>query len=151
MGKDVLQTLCLQTPAHRSVLYERTVALRDEVLRRPLGLIFSDEDLDAESDDLHCAATGRDGDLLGCLVLTRVDEQTVRMRQVAVRPDRQGGGIGAVLVRFSEQVARSSGYRRMVLHARETAVAFYLRLGYEIEGEEFTEVGIPHRFMARRL
>jgi len=39
----------------------------------------------------------------------------------------------------------------MVLHAREAAIPFYLRLGYELEGEPFTEVGIPHRRMVKLL
>lgn len=36
-------------------------------------------------------------------------------------------------------------------HAREYAADFYLKLGYEITGDRFTEVGIPHRFMEKRL
>ena len=39
------------------------------------------------------------------------------------------------------------GYKKIVLSARDTAVAFYLSLGYSIEGEIFEEVGIPHQSM----
>jgi predicted GNAT family N-acyltransferase len=39
----------------------------------------------------------------------------------------------------------------MILHARATAVPFYLRLGYTVVGEPFEEVGIPHRGMEKAL
>ena len=73
------------------------------------------------------------------------------MRQVAVEPDLQGQGIGAEMVRLSEQVGSEKGFTEMILHARDTAVAFYLRLGYEIVGEPFEEVTIPHREMRKPL
>ncbi|MBL8040446.1 MAG: GNAT family N-acetyltransferase, partial [Chthonomonas sp.] len=63
----------------------------------------------------------------------------------------QGSGIGALMVAESERMARELGFARMVLHARETAVGFYLRLGYACEGESFEEVGIPHRLMQKEL
>ena len=39
----------------------------------------------------------------------------------------------------------------MVLHARQTAVPFYLKLGYAEVGAPFQEVGIPHRCMEKPL
>jgi ribosomal protein S18 acetylase RimI-like enzyme len=73
------------------------------------------------------------------------------MRQVAVDFDRQRRGIGKALVTRSEGLARSSGYTTMTLHARETAVAFYQALGYEIFDEPFVEVTVPHRKMRKPL
>ena len=58
------------------------------------------------------------------------------MRQVAVVGDLQGQGIGTALVKRSEAMARELGFRRMILHARETAVAFYEKLGYTKVGED---------------
>lgn len=55
------------------------------------------------------------------------------------------------IVLFAESVAKLRGHERLMLHARESAVPFYLRLGYEIEGEPFTEVGLTHRLMSKSL
>lgn len=131
---------------HGSDLYRQEVDLRRKVLREPLGLDFSPEQLKAESADWHIVAV-EEGQVVGCLVLTPVDDQTLQMRQVAVRPDRQGLGVGRRLVDFSEQVAMERGFSRLTLHARETAVDFYLKLGYQVQGDPFTEVTIPHREM----
>jgi predicted GNAT family N-acyltransferase len=37
------------------------------------------------------------------------------------------------------------------MHARKSAVGFYEKLGYEIEGDEFEEVTIPHYEMQKTL
>ncbi|MGE3799880.1 MAG: GNAT family N-acetyltransferase [Candidatus Kapaibacterium sp.] len=131
--------------------YEETVALRDVVLRRPLGLVFSSETLKAESSDFHLACYGDEGELLACLILTPEDTENIRMRQVAVREDLQGGGIGTTLVQFSEEFAKARRFSCMTMHARESAVPFYERLNYERYGERFEEVTIPHWKMRKKL
>jgi len=135
---------------HGSPMYEETVALRDEILRRPLGLRFTPEGLGAESSDLHLACY-LDGNLVGCLILGPAAAGTVNMRQVAVAAEMQGRGIGRAMVLRSEEIAREHGFTEMTLHARETAVPFYEALGYERVGERFEEVTIPHWSMRKSL
>jgi predicted GNAT family N-acyltransferase len=136
--------------AHDSPAYWATVALRESILRRPLGLLFSAEELAAERDSHHIACY-RGERLMGCLVLCPVRDGEVRMRQVAVVAEVQGQGIGTALVKYSEALARKLGYRRMSLHARASAVRFYEKLGYSKIGEQFDEVTIPHWAMERLL
>ena len=57
------------------------------------------------------------------------------MRQVAVAADRQKMGIGQAMVAWSEVWAARNGFEKMSLHSRETAVAFYLKMGYAQLGE----------------
>ncbi|MDX2065426.1 MAG: GNAT family N-acetyltransferase [Fimbriimonadaceae bacterium] len=139
---------CHEIPME-GALYAQSVELRREVLRRPLGLDFSTAELAAEADERRCVAVVEDR-VVGTLNLVRHGD-AFKMRQVAVAPDAQGQGIGKRLVQFSEAVALRAGATRMVLHARETAVPFYLSLGYHIVDEPFEEVGIPHRRMVKAL
>ncbi len=127
-----------------------SIELRKRVLRWPLGLDFTPEQLAAEINEFHLVALDGD-DLVACLVLTPQSRDIIKMRQVAVEPEWQGKGVGKQLVQFSEQVAREKGFTKMVLNARDTAVPFYLRLDYEIEGEPFEEVTIPHHRMVKEL
>jgi GNAT superfamily N-acetyltransferase len=139
--------------AHRSPAYAQAVALREAVLRRPLGLVFTPQELDDEAASHHIVAVDDADDgraCLGCLVLLPIDAAVLRMRQVAVRPDRQRRGIGGALVRFAEAAARAGGYREIIAHVREPAIPFYTRLGYEPEGERFVEVTLPH-FLMRKI
>jgi ribosomal protein S18 acetylase RimI-like enzyme len=136
--------------AHGSSEYWATVELRGLILRQPLGLHFEPEELAAERDSRHVACY-RDGRLAGCLVLRPLADGDVQMRQVAVAFEFQGKGIGRAMVEYSEALAREWGYCRMVLHARETAVLFYEKLGYSRIGSRFVEVTIPHWEMEKRL
>ncbi len=142
--------LMMREVAHGSPDYWATVALRDVVLRQPLGLQYSPQELQAEADSRHLACYCGD-ELAGCLVLRPAADGDVRMRQVAVAPSMQRRGVGAALVAYCETLARELGFRRMVLHARETSVPFYERLGYLRHGQRFEEVTIPHWSMAKTL
>ena len=135
---------------HDSPAYWATVDLRDSILRKPFGLHFQPQELAAEKDAHHIACYRGDR-VVGCLVLRPFTCGDVRMTQVAVVTELQGQGIGTALVEYAEALARKSGYRRMVLHARDTAVPFYEKLGYSRIGDEFEEVTIPHWAMEKRL
>jgi GNAT superfamily N-acetyltransferase len=89
--------------------------------------------------------------LLGTLVLTPLDSGTIKMRLVAVAEDVQGQGVGTTLVAFAEQFASERGFSRMTAHARDTAVPFYRKLGYSVEGDAFTQVSIAHFAISKRL
>lgn len=145
-----MSALTLRWVPHSSPDYLALVELRRAVLRIPLGLNFTADQLAAESTQLHLGAW--DGDrLAGCLVLRLDEPGIVRMRQVAVSPDVQRSGVGRALVIESEAEARRRGLKKMTLNARNTAVPFYRRLGYTGEGDLFPEVGIPHLFMTKAL
>ncbi len=136
--------------AHRSPAYEQACLLRDEMLRKPLGLSLFDEDLDAESGFIHIAARDHSGTLQAYLQLKPVDAKVIKMQQVAVTAHLQGQGIGRALVEFAEAHARSAGYTEIILHARGEVMSFYEALGYRKEGDSFLEVTIPH-FKQRKL
>ena len=134
---------------HNSSLYDSSVTLRDRVLRAPLNLTFSKEELQSEFDQHHLAAVASNT-VIGILILVP-NGDTVKMRQVAVHPDFRGKGVGEQLVRYSEQVARNLGFKLMTLHARLVARDFYLKLKYETDDVLFEEVGIPHVRMWKKL
>lgn len=142
--------MALKQIDHGSAEYEKMIALRDEILRRPLGLAFSAEDLEKEKHDILVAAFDEEI-LLACCLLTEIDPQTVRLRQMAVRPNQQGKGIGQTLIVFAETLARDKGYKKLMMHARDTAVGFYEKQGYKVCGDQFIEVTIPHFEMEKRL
>jgi predicted GNAT family N-acyltransferase len=124
--------------------------LRSRVLREPLGLRPAAEEREAEAAVTHLGAFEGQR-LIACLMLEDRGDGQIKMRQVAVDFDRQHGGVGTRLVRFSETVALRLGFKKMVLNARTTAVPFYERLGYEAHGEPFIEVTVPHVRMSKRL
>ena len=126
------------------------VHLRNEILRKPLGLTLDEDELEKEKEDILMGAF-EDDRLLGCCLLTRMDASTIRLRQMAVPNNMQGKGVGRALMIFAENIARDLGYRKLCMHARTTATGFYQKLGYTISGPVFTEVTIPHYIMEKSL
>jgi predicted GNAT family N-acyltransferase len=138
-----MNNLRLQRIPFSSPAYALSIALRHSLLRAPLGLHFTLTELQGEHEQIHLGAW--DGaELAGCLVLAPIDLHLVKMRQVAVREDHQRLGVGTALVRHAEKVAREYYFDTLILHARDSAVPFYQKLGYRQEGVEFMEIGIPH-------
>ncbi|RNI39210.1 GNAT family N-acetyltransferase [Hanamia caeni] len=130
--------------------YDQMVNLRYEILRKPLRLSFDKEELEKEKDDILIAAFEEDK-ILGCCLLKKIDNNTVRLRQMAVANNLQGKGIGASMMYFAENVARDAGFKKIRMHARKTAIGFYEKLGYTVMGNEFLEVSIPHFLMEKKL
>ncbi len=129
-------------------MYEQSLVQREKWLRIPLGLRWDPADRPAEVQDTHIVAVEED-EIIGVMVLTPVDERTVRMRQVAVNPEIRSRGIGSQMVRFAKNWAKENGIHKIILHAREGAVEFYKRLDYQVTSDVFYEVTIPHFMMEK--
>ncbi|WP_291914271.1 GNAT family N-acetyltransferase [Chitinophaga sp. CB10] len=136
--------------------YHDMVALRDEILRKPLGLTFSEDYLQKEINDVLIGAFYTENNstsIVGCCILTpsSTEENVVQLRQMAVASNVQRKGIGSDIISYAEDLARNDGFKVLMMHARKEAAGFYQKLGYAITGNEFTEVGIPHFEMRKNL
>lgn len=140
----------LQIIEHGSKLYLKMVELRTEILRKPLGLVYTQPQLDEEKSDLLLVASEND-EVIGCCILTPLENQQIQLRQMAVSTQVQGRGIGAKIVAFAEKSAFQKEFKTLILHARKHAVGFYQKLGYEAFGDEYIEVGIPHFSMKKSI
>ena len=130
--------------------YEKMLRLRNDLLRKPLGLSFDPLELEKEKDDVLMGAF-EDDRLLGCCLLTRVDAKSMRLRQMAVPNNFQGKGIGRALMVFAENIARDMGYQTLTMHARVTATGFYEKMGYVKKDGQFIEITIPHVVMEKSI
>ncbi|HKD10877.1 MAG TPA: GNAT family N-acetyltransferase [Thermoanaerobaculia bacterium] len=124
--------------------YRLACQLREEVLRRPLGLSLRDEDLAGEKKQLHFGLFEPDDTLIGCVVAVPLSATDVRIRQMAVSPTHQGKGLGRRIMEDLEKTLKARGFRHFVLDARTSAAGFYEKLGYIVVGSEFLEVTIAH-------
>ena len=142
--------MALKIIDHGSKEYKKMVDLRNNVLRKPLGLSFSPDELQQEKNDILIGCFD-DDKLEGCCMLVPKDKVTVQLRQMAVTSGLQGKGIGRVLMQFAENISRDRGFKKITMNARKAVTGFYEKLGYKITGDEFTEVTIPHFVMEKDL
>lgn len=107
------------------------------VLRIGMRPIPMDDDYDARIRRGEAFVTGGD-ELDGVIVLVpQVDHLLID--NVAVRPERQGGGIGRALLAFAETRAARLGFDEVRLFTNAKMVenrALYARLGYSEVGED---------------
>ncbi|MBE6451074.1 MAG: GNAT family N-acetyltransferase [Alphaproteobacteria bacterium] len=132
--------------------YDELVELRYKVLLEPLGLKFLDSFRDKEIAYLHVGCVeSLDDKLVGGLILAPVDDENIRLMQVAVSPKCQGQGVGRALVEYAQNRAKDAGFSKIVMHAMLSVVAFYEKMGYEQEGNLFEEQGITFAKMVKKL
>lgn len=131
-------------------LYNGMLQFRNQVLLRPIGIPLSYIQPEEEKKDLLIIAV-EDEKVVGCCVLTQRSKDTVQLRQMAVDDALQQTGLGRKIVAFAENTAAETGYKILFLNARDVVIPFYLKCGYEVIGEGFTEVSIPHHRMQKAL
>ena len=132
--------------------YDELVELRYRILLKPLGLKFLDTYRPQEAGSLHVGCIeSLDDKLIGGLMLIPVDNEVIRMMQVAVDSKYQGEGVGRQLVRYAEKRAKEAGYSVLVMHAMLSVVDFYEKNGFVQEGDIFEENGITFAKMVKKL
>ena len=141
-------------PPHSPADFAAYYQLRYQVLRQPWGQPPGSER--ADDDDAptttHALFTAPDGQVAGVARLHPSGPQQAQVRYMAVGPAYQGQGIGQLLLQYLEAAARRQGLTECILHARDSAVAFYQRLGYHIVAPSHTLFGsIPHFLMRKDL
>ncbi|MBI1344602.1 MAG: GNAT family N-acetyltransferase [Terrimonas sp.] len=130
--------------------YTEMVSLRTEILRKPLGISFTKEQLEKEKDDWLVCAFEQEN-VIGCCILSPKDKQVLQLRQMAVSGSSQHKGVGRQILAFAELHAKNNNFKVVLMHARDVALGFYEKCGYQVVGEAFTEVGLPHHKMEKKL
>jgi predicted GNAT family N-acyltransferase len=135
---------------HNSNEYEQMMALRISELLTPIGVPASYIEKEKEKYDILIGAF-ENNELIGCCILSPKNDETIQLRQMAVKTNYRGRRIGAEIIEFAEKVAKENNYAILMMHARNGVVGFYKKNGYQITGNEFFEVGIPHYKMQKQL
>ena len=93
-------------------------------------------------------------------LLARIGQQPVatarlldngHIGRMAVLPEWRGQGIGMAMLRQLLNIARQCRLPAVFLNAQVSAVPFYRKAGFEIEGESFMDAGIPHKRLVLQL
>jgi GNAT superfamily N-acetyltransferase len=114
--------------------YQRYFELRWKILRAPWNQPPGSEQDELEASCSHFMAIDGRRIITG---VGRLQFNTIReaqIRYMAVDIDRQRQGTGTLLLHAIEDRAVELGAARIVLDARELALGFYRKRGYELEG-----------------
>jgi predicted GNAT family N-acyltransferase len=135
-----------------------TRALRRAVLR-PTWPPDAEMHGDANTDAVHFAAFAAGELVAACLILPRPYPRrpdaanTWQLRGMATESAHRDRGTGAQLLAAAVENAVGRGGRLMWCEARTSALRFYARHGFTVDGPEYlhSESGIPHHLMFRDI
>jgi len=103
--------------------------LRYRILRKPLGKPKGSERNEGDTTGIHLALY--DNQILRAIARLDVAEPGVsQVRFVAVDDTVRGKGYGRLIMEAAEAKSKAAGNTKMILHARDYAVEFYLKIGY---------------------
>ena len=100
---------------------------------------------------VHAVAYNRFGLPLATGRLLEHEPGVSKIGRMAVLAAMRGSRVGRAVLGALMQAARERGDRQVLLHAQSSAAGFYRRAGFEAQGAEFEEAGIPHLAMVKAL
>ena len=132
-------------------IVEAAYSVHIERIGMPPGPMVDDYAALIAEDAVSVLATP-DGQVAALVVLLPKSDHLL-LDNIAVRPDRQGQGLGRALIAFAEAEARRLGYDELRLYTHETMtqnIALYRRLGF-VETGRGRQEGYDRVFMTKRL
>ncbi len=112
--------------------FKRYYHLRWQLLRAPWQQPEGSEVDAIEKQCFHVMAVDDEEQVIAVARLQFNSDDEAQIRYMAVNPTHQRQGIGRALIDAMEQCAKKSSYKNIVLDAREPAVDFYKKLGYQL-------------------
>jgi len=132
--------------------WEAYYKLRYDVLRAPWGQAKGSEQTADEAQHQHFAFFNDANQIIGVGRLDQTAPHVGQVRFMAVAANQQGKGIGKAIMNEIEAVCKTNGYLQIILHAREVALPFYQKLGYQlVETSHLLFDEIQHYLMQKTL
>jgi len=134
--------------------FEAIFWLRWEVLRKDWNLPPGSEQDASEFQSIH-RFISPDETLRTVMACGRIQKSTIeaeaQIRYMAVAANHQRKGLGNIILSSLEEAAKAEGIHNIFLNARENALDFYKKAGYQIETEIEPFLGIRHFKMLKSL
>ena len=121
---------------------EKALRVRYEVFTIGQGI---DSKLDVDGKDVEAThLIALDGsEVVGTMRILIEGEKSLFQR-LAILPDYRKNGYGYGLMSYAINLMKEQGIKEIIGHSQEYIVGLYKKLGFEVIGNPYTEVGIPH-------
>ena len=133
-----------------SAIYKDALKIRYAVFVNEQG-VSEEEEIDSLEDKTEHIVLYVDGKPVATARIYDLGENTFKVQRVAVLKDARGIGYGAVIMTEAEKRVQELGGQKITLGAQNSAIPFYEKLAFNVEGEEFMDAGIPHHTMSKNL
>ena len=136
-----------------SAEFEQYYNLRYEVLRKPWLQPKGSEKDDGDKSSIHRMIIDEsNGKAVAVGRLQFNTSEEAQIRYMAVSDNYQLQGYGNIIVKTLEDIALNKGIRNIILQARENALKFYWKNGYEIIEKSYLLFDeIQHWLMVKKI
>jgi predicted GNAT family N-acyltransferase len=126
--------------------------LRFEILRKAWGQKENTTRDEWEDQSLHVLLIDENGKGIATGRLQFNSDSEGQIRSMGVTEEYRGKGLGSIILKYLEERAREKNFRKIILDARDNAVDFYKKNGYEVEGDSYKLFNIiPHFRMGKDI
>ena len=125
--------------------------IRHQVFVQEQGIPMDLEHDAADAQARHVVAYNRLDQAVATGRLLPARNGEAQVGRLAVHRSLRGSGAGRQVLAALQDAARQQGVQTLMLHAQESAIGFYRRLGWQPRGEPFVEAGVRHVEMALPL
>lgn len=130
--------------------FDKYLELRWRILRKPWNQPRGSEVDELDDEAIHIAAYDEDK-MVGVARLHFNSKEEVQTRYMAVEEGYRNRGIGSKMLEKLEEIAKEKGARYVMLNARENAVGFYLKNGYELVEKSYLLFGTIQHYKMRKM
>ena len=123
--------------------------LRYRILRKPLNQPLGTEKNEGDEAGIHFALYKNN--VLKAIARLDIQENNIaQVRFVAVEENQQGFGFGKKIMLEIEANCKEIGIQKIILHARDYAVDFYLKLDYKIIEKSYKLFDVLQHFLMEK-
>lgn len=140
-----------QTKDTLSEIYLASLKIRNQVFVKEQGVPLALEVDENEALAVHFVLYDNDNDneAVATLRFLPISDHEVKLQRMAVPAAHRGSGYGRQLIEGAEAFIQKQGIKKVTLGAQLTAKEFYLKLGYQPEGDVFLDADMPHIKMSK--
>lgn len=135
---------------HTEQEWESYYDLRYRILRAPLDQPRGSERNDGDATGIHLALFA-EGQIRAIARLDVSAPGIAQVRFVAVDDQIQGKGYGRMIMQAAEDLSQKRGDTKMILHARDYAVDFYVKLDYQTVEKSYKLFDVLQHYLMEKV
>ena len=148
---EILKPLFIVRSPQTDDEWRQYYKLRFDILRKKWNQTEGSEKDKGDATSFHLAAF-TENKIIAVGRIQFNNEKTAQIRFMAVDENEQGSGAGTAVLNGLEAYAKENNISEIILNARENAINFYLKNGYEIIADGQLLFGeIKHKVMRKIL
>lgn len=124
--------------------------LRYRILRKPLNQPKGSERNEGDASGIHFALFA-ENQIRAIARLDQASEKVSQVRFVAVDTSLQGKGFGRLMMEAVEDKSKELGNEKMILHARDYALDFYIKIGYTTVEKSYKLFDVLQHYLMEKV